>query len=280
MTTQERLRSRRTTASPRSRFGSLPHRWLAKALVLDWTPWGLVRGGSGPHARSMAYSIAITDEGWNLVSHLFDPPGRRGARATTDRRQMVDAMLFLARTGCQWRYLPERFGPVGRCLAAMASMARQRRLGASDDLLAGHIRVKHSREALPSMVVIDAQTVRGGRAGPTFHQAGGRDGRTNGSKRTILIERLGLPIAARVDSARPADITAGRTLLRQVLPGMSPCLARARGWRVQGSRCRRPPSQRGVVPSEVARGSKSPEWATCSGGCSGTRQRSIAGEHP
>lgn len=61
----------------------------------------------------MAYSIAITDEGWNLVSHLFDPPGRRGAPATTDRRQMVEAMLFLARTGCQWRYLPERFGSWG-----------------------------------------------------------------------------------------------------------------------------------------------------------------------
>lgn len=169
----------------------------------------------------MAYSIAITDEAWKLVSHLFDPPGRRGAPATTDRRQMVDAMLFLARTGCQWRYLPERFGSWG---AVWQQWCRWRDNGVwarAMTVLAGHIRVKHSREALPSMVVIDAQTVRGGRAGPTFHEAGGRGGRTNGSKRTILVERLGLPIAARVDSARPADITAGRTLLRQNLPGMS-----------------------------------------------------------
>jgi hypothetical protein len=39
------------------------------------------------------------------------------------------------------------------------------------------------------------QTVRGGRAGPTFHSAGGRGGRTIGTKRSILIEILGLPLA-------------------------------------------------------------------------------------
>lgn len=39
---------------------------------------------------------------------LFDPPGRRGAPGQIPRRQMVDAMLFIGRTGIQWRYLPER----------------------------------------------------------------------------------------------------------------------------------------------------------------------------
>jgi hypothetical protein len=65
------------------------------------------------------------------------------------------------------------------------------------------------------MVVIDAQTVRGGRAGPTFHEAGGR---TNGSKRTILVERLGLPIAARVDSRgiREECVCLARSRLRRL----------------------------------------------------------------
>jgi hypothetical protein len=42
--------------------------------------------------------------------------------------------------------------------------------------------------------MIDAQTVKGGRAGETFHNAGGRAGRTVGAKRSILIEILGLPL--------------------------------------------------------------------------------------
>ena len=49
------------------------------------------------------------------------------------------------------------------------------------------------------MLMIDAQTVRGGRAGPTFEK-GGRGGRTNGAKRSIAIEILGLPLAVQVDS--------------------------------------------------------------------------------
>jgi len=51
----------------------------------------------------------LTDEQWSLMTDLFDPPGRRGAPARIESRQMVNATLFLVRTGCPWRYLPYRF---------------------------------------------------------------------------------------------------------------------------------------------------------------------------
>ncbi len=82
------------------------------------------------------------------------------------------------------------------------------------------VRLLHDRGALPSMVMVDAQTVKGGRYGPTFHEAGGRGGRTIGTKRTLLVEILGLPIAARVDSARPHDVVAAREILRDRLPDL------------------------------------------------------------
>jgi transposase len=47
-----------------------------------------------------SFAIALTDEQLELVADLFDPPGRRGAPAQMPRRQMVEAILFLARTGC------------------------------------------------------------------------------------------------------------------------------------------------------------------------------------
>ena len=65
------------------------------------------------------------------------------------------------------------------------------------------------------MVMVDAQTVKGARYGPTFHQAGGRSGRTIGTKRTLLVEILGLPVTAAARSARPNDVVAGRELLRE-----------------------------------------------------------------
>jgi putative transposase len=67
------------------------------------------------------------------------------------------------------------------------------------------------------MVMIDAQTVKGGRAGPTFHEAGGRGGHTRGAKRTILIEILGLPLAVSVESAKPHDVQSARKFLKAQL---------------------------------------------------------------
>ncbi len=162
----------------------------------------------------------LTDEQWNLVAGIFDPPNRRGAPARTDRRQMVDAMLYLARTGVQWRFLPDRFGPWG---AVWQQWRRWRDSGvwpAAMLVLAKHARAEHGDTQTPSAVVIDAQTVKGGRAGKTFHEAGGRGGRIVGAKRTILIDKRGLPFAARVDSARHHDVVAGRLLVADALPAL------------------------------------------------------------
>ncbi len=77
--------------------------------------------------------------------------------------------------------------------------------------------VCRGRAADPSVVMVDAKTVRGGRAGPTFHEPGGRGGRTIGAKRIILVEILGLPLAVRADSAKPRDVRSGRDLPSSVL---------------------------------------------------------------
>jgi len=128
----------------------------------------------------MSFAIALSDDQWKLVADLFDPPGRRGAPALIPRRQMVDAMLFIARTGVQWRYLPERFGA---WTAAWAQWRRWRASGVWARAMtrpAAIVRVLHDREPGPSMVMVDAQTARRPLR-PGLHQAGGRGGRTIGT---------------------------------------------------------------------------------------------------
>ena len=49
----------------------------------------------------MSTVIEISDTEWALVEDMFDPPGREGKPARYPRRDVVDAILFLARTGCQ-----------------------------------------------------------------------------------------------------------------------------------------------------------------------------------
>jgi transposase len=162
----------------------------------------------------VSFAIALSDEQWELVADLFDPPGRRGAPAQISRRQMVDAILFIGRTAVQWRYLPERYG------AWTAIWAQWRRWRANGvwaramARLAAIVHWFHDREPVASMVMVDALTAKGARYGPTFHEPGGRGGRTIGTKRTLLVEILGLPVAAAACSARPHDVVAARELLR------------------------------------------------------------------
>jgi transposase len=59
----------------------------------------------------MAYSSDLTDEQWALLEPVFNTPGKRGPKHAPDLRRVVDAMLYISHTGCQWRFLPESFGP-------------------------------------------------------------------------------------------------------------------------------------------------------------------------
>ena len=96
-------------------------------------------------------------------------------------------------------------------------MACQRCVGSGDD----EAGADHPRPEARSRRAHDGDDRRpdgaGGRAGPTFHNADGRGGRTIGTKRSILIEILGLPLAVRVDPAKPHDVRAGRELLDERL---------------------------------------------------------------
>ena len=162
-----------------------------------------------------------------------------GAPAVIPTRQMVEAMLFIARTGCQWRHLPERYGAWP---APWAQWRRWRANGvwaAAMTRLAAIVRVLHDREPIPSKVMVDAQTVRGGRYGPTFHQAGGRAGRTIGTKRWPSSRRAGTSrlTSRRRQRASAASRRSGRSTRSST---RSPSSAAGAGCRA-ATRARRPP---------------------------------------
>ncbi|HET8985318.1 MAG TPA: transposase, partial [Trueperaceae bacterium] len=78
----------------------------------------------------MAYTSDLTDEQWALLEPVFNTPGKRGAKHAPDLRGVVDAMLYVSRTGCQWGgSCPSRSGPghgSGRSFAAGHATARGR----------------------------------------------------------------------------------------------------------------------------------------------------------
>ena len=57
------------------------------------------------------YASDVTDDEYGLIEPLLPPARHGGRRRTTDLREMLNAILYLVRTGCQWRLLPKDFPP-------------------------------------------------------------------------------------------------------------------------------------------------------------------------
>ena len=57
------------------------------------------------------YDSDLTDSGWELVEHFFDKKDNRGTKPTHKRRDIVNALLYVVKSGIQWRMLPKDFAP-------------------------------------------------------------------------------------------------------------------------------------------------------------------------
>jgi putative transposase len=123
----------------------------------------------------VSYPSDLTDDQWELLEPVFNAPGKRGRKHADDLRTVVDAMLYIAQTGCQWRYLPESFGPWTRVWSQFRRWSRNGTWAQALTVLHGAARESAGRaERTPSLVVIDTHLARGAsNGGLTFHDRGG-----------------------------------------------------------------------------------------------------------
>lgn len=135
--------------------------------------------------RSMSYSTDLTDEQWALLAPAFNAPGKRGRKHAPDLRTVVDAMLYNSHTGCQWRFLPESFGPWTRVWSQFRRWSRNGTWARALTVIHASVREPDGRaEATPSMVIIDTHLPRRAirpHQGCEAHRGGRRDGATCGS---------------------------------------------------------------------------------------------------
>ena len=164
----------------------------------------------------VAYPTDVTDAQWQLLAPVL-ARGSRGPAPTLSRRTVLNAILYQARTGCQWRYLPSEFGPWNTIWKTFCRWRDRGVWQQAMGLLRRALRVREGRDPEPSMVMVDSQVTKGGRGGPSFHETHGKH-RLTGAKKTIAIDYLGLPVGAAVHGARRHDVRAARDLLDELLP--------------------------------------------------------------
>ena len=105
------------------------------------------------------YPTDLTDEQWDLIASLF-PKKTRGRPPIHSRREMMNALLYMVRTGCQWRMLPHDLPPWEAVYAFWRSLIANGVLVRINDTLRIQVRLEEGREADPSVLIIDSQSVQ------------------------------------------------------------------------------------------------------------------------
>lgn len=106
------------------------------------------------------YASDMTDREWVLVAPFMPPARRLGRPRTTDLREVMNAILYIATTGCQWVQLPKDFPPYSTVQRYFYDWRDSGLLQTIRFALAMETRELEGREASPSAGVIDSQSVK------------------------------------------------------------------------------------------------------------------------
>ncbi|MEU1562915.1 IS5 family transposase [Streptomyces mirabilis] len=168
-----------------------------------------------------SYKSDLSDERWALIEPVITSWKARhtsvsGHQGSYDMREIVNALLYQSRTGCQWDYLPHDLPPAG---AVKYYFYKWRDDGTDQtihDLLRWQVREKKGRLADPSLVVLDTQSLHAAAGVPA--DTTGRDAakKVPGRKRGLAVDVLGLVIAVVVLAASVHENAFGTALLDKV----------------------------------------------------------------
>src|SRR4051794_24520057 len=160
------------------------------------------------------YPSDLTDAQWALIEpHI--PPVRPGGRPRkTDMRDVVDAIFYILRTGCQWRYLPGDLPPRSTAWRYFDRWRRDGFLDTIHDLLRKKVRTAEKPYHPRTSASVDSQSVDTTSGG----EQRGRDNHKNidGRKRHIVVDSMGLLLAVLVTAANVDDAEAAAELFARL----------------------------------------------------------------
>jgi len=163
--------------------------------------------------RTQSYPSDVTDEQWPLIEpHLPVYPG--GRPRTTDLRDVVNAIFYICRTGCQWRFLPKDFPPKSTVWRYFDEWRHNGTLDIIHDILRTKVRTEEKPYSPRTTASVDSQSVDTTSGG----EARGRDNakNVNGRKRHIVVDSMGLLLAVLVTGADVDDAKAAPELFARL----------------------------------------------------------------
>ena len=214
-------------------------------------------------AATRRYPSDLSDEQWELIEPLLPklPRGPAGRPRNYDRREIVNAILYLNRSGCSWRMLPSDL-PYWKTVYHYFRIWRMNgTLDRVHDALREQVRIKEGREAKPTAGIVDSQSVKGADTVPAASRGYDAGKKIGGRKRHIVVDTLGLLLVVMVTAACVQDRDGGRSiieLLRKKFPSVRHVFADGgysgelvkivkRTWKITVEIVKRGPDQKGFA---------------------------------
>ena len=107
------------------------------------------------------YPSNLTDNQWNLIKNFLPKSKTGGYERKHLKREMLNAIFYLNKTGCQWRYLPADFAPWKSVYSYFRRLCAKNSFEKINSYLNINIRIKEGRDPKPSLLCIDSQSVDG-----------------------------------------------------------------------------------------------------------------------
>jgi len=111
-------------------------------------------------AKRRAYPSDLSDEAWQVLDPLIPADKRGGRPAEHERREIVNAVLYVLRTGCQWRALPHDFPPWKTVYTYFHTWRRDGTWERIHDVLRQQVRRSVGKQPEASAAILDSQTVK------------------------------------------------------------------------------------------------------------------------
>jgi len=161
------------------------------------------------------YDTSLTDAQWVLLEPMLPKPSKRG-RPPTNRRWIIDAILYVTKGGVQWRLLPKDFAPWKTVYHVFRKWARDHTWEALNAQLRAHVREQAGKRARPTAAILDSQSVKSDSHGGAVGYDKAKQ--IKGRKRHLLVDTLGLLLGVCVTPADTTERQGAQLLLGRILP--------------------------------------------------------------